>query len=557
MRWSLYLVICAATGCYTGVRAPQQGEDEESSPTDAGSGGADSSGSGETDGQAEEEEVPLFVTHGGLRRLTVAEYDNALRDLLLDDSRPGAEFLPADAMAPFDNDYVGQSPSETLIAGVEKLASEAAERLSADPERLASLSPCTPTGPNDAACLRDFTSSLGRRAFRRPLTELELDGFEQLIDVGTDGADWNLAAASVVRAMLQDPNFLYRVEIGEPVEGVADLVKLTDWEMATRLSFLLWGTIPDDALLDAASDGALSTAAEVRDAAELMLADARARAATERFHSMWLGYAGMGDEGLSADMLVESRALIEQVVFEDEAPWLSLLTAEQTFVTPELALHYGIPAPADPAGDWVAYGDSGRGGILSQGAVLSLGAKFNDTSPTVRGAELRTRLFCQNVELPEGLEVNVDDPPGVDPDACKVERYAAHSEVAACAGCHSLTDGLGFGLENYDATGAFRTTDPGKPQCEIDGEGVVAGIGGFNGPAELGAILVDLPSVKSCAVQQLYRYSSGRAELDSLDTDYLDSVAEAHPDQDIRLADIIIEFAASDAFRFRVVEEEE
>ncbi len=556
MRRGLYLVICAATGCYTGVRAPQQ--DSDDSPT-AGSDSSDSGSSGDS-GDAEgevDEEAPLFATHGGLRRLTVAEFDNALRDLLLDDSRPGAEFLPADAMAPFDNDYVGQSPSETLIVGVEKLASEAAERLLADTTRLASLRPCTPTGPDDAACLREFAGALGRRAFRRPLTALELDGYESLIDFGADGDDWNLAATAVVRAMLQDPNFLYRVEVGEPVDGADDLVKLTDWEMATRLSFMLWGTIPDDALLDAARDGALSTAEQVRDAAELMLADEKAKDTIERFHSMWLGYAGMGNSGLSADMLAESRALIDQVIFEDESPWLSLLTADETFVTPALAEHYGLPAPADPAGGWVPYGDSGRGGILSQGTVLSLGAKFNDTSPTVRGAELRTRLFCQNVELPEGLKVNVDDPPGVDPDACKIERYAAHREPGVCAGCHALTDGLGFGLENYDATGAFRTTDPGKPQCVISGDGDVAEASKFNGPAELGEILVDLPSIKVCAVEQLYRYSSGRAELDSLDTDYLDAVVETYPDQDIRLTDIIIEFAASDAFRFRVVGEEE
>lgn len=565
MRWQTTLLLCATTGCYTGVdTTPAAGEDsaETAGPTrDTAASGSTGGGSeettGESSGDQSEEEGPDFASRGGLRRLTIAEYDNALRDLLDDPTRPAGEFMPADAMAPFDNDYVGQSPSETLIVGVEKLATEAAARLLEDPARLASLSPCTPQGPDDAECLRTFAAAVGRRAFRRPLDSQELDAFEGLIELGVDAADWNAAAAGVVRVFLQDPNFLYRVEIGESVDGRPEVLKLNSWEMATRLSFLLWGTIPDDALLDAAEDDALSTAAEVRAAAELMLADPKAKEAVNRFHSMWLGYAGKSDEGLSGDMLRESEALIERVVFEDGAPWLTLLTAEETFVSDELATHYGLPAPQAAAGDWVDTRGSGRGGLLGQGSVLSLGAKFNDTSPTVRGAELRTRVFCQDVELPEGLEVNVDDPPGVDPDACKIERYAAHRESGACAGCHALTDGLGFGLESYDATGAFRTHDPGKPSCTIDGEGEVIEAGSFNGPGELGAILATLPSVKRCAMRQLYSYASGRAELDDLDEAYLDDVGERFPDQDIQLSDVVIEFAASDAFRFRATTEED
>lgn len=148
-------------------------------------------------------------------------------------------------------------------------------------------------------------------------------------------------------------------------------------------------------------------------------------------------------------------------------------------MTPELAEHYGLPVEHDTA-TWVDYGDSGRGGILSHGSVLSLGAKFDDTSPTTRRLEIRERLMCQTIALPPDSGVNTDDPPpGANPDGCKIERYAQHRSEAACAGCHELTDGIGFGLENYDSSGAFREHDTDRPECPIEGEGLLVEVGEF------------------------------------------------------------------------------
>lgn len=550
MRSALGLFLCGAAACYTGV------DHDPASLGSVGSGDAGENGSeeggGESGDPADPAEVPTFATRSGLRRLSVTEYDNAVRDLVGDDARAGATYLPEDALTPFDNDYRTQEPSEALVLAAEKLAIDAAQRLLADPQRLDALVGCDAIDPE---CLRAFVVQIGRRAFRRPLEPVEVDAFASLHALGVEAGDGRVGAAAVVRAMLQDPNFLYRVEIGDPIDGAPGLVALNDWEIATRLSFFLWGTIPDDGLLDLAAEDGLSSADNVRAQAEAMLDDPRARETVARFHAMWLGYARFEGDGLLGAMRQESDALVQRVVFDEPQSWLSLLASTETFVTPELAEHYGLPEPDSPAGGWVEYGESGRGGILSHGTVLGLGAKFGDTSPTVRGVQLRARLFCMTVEIDPNLEVNVDDPPGVDQDACKWDRYAAHREVGVCAGCHKLVDDIGFGLENYDATGAFRSHDVGMPECEIAGDGEVVGVGAFNGPGELGRLLADVPAVQACAVRQLHRFVTGRSEPDDLDDAFLDELTAEQ--EQVELRALMVEIAASDAFRFRVVQEEE
>ncbi len=542
MRRAMGIVLCGAMGCYAGVEHEDRGTRGSAADDDAVH---DSDGEGPPSGG---EETPTLATRSGLRRLSVAEYDNALRDLVGDDSRPASQFLPADALTPFDNDHDTQAPSEALVLGAEKLASDAADSLLGDTARLEALVGCSPADAADTACLVEFVTRFGRRALRRPLSGDEVAAFSSLHGLGVEQGDWHVAAAAVVRAMLQAPAFLYRVEIGEPIEDAPGIVRLDDFEVATRLSFFLWGTIPDDALLDIAAADGLSTADDVRVRAEAMLGDPRARAAVARVHALWLGYSALPDEGLAADMLRESNALVDRVVFEDEQPWLALLTSRETFLTPDLAEHYGLPA-IDRA-RWVDLDGTGRGGILGHGTVLALGAKFDDTSPTTRGLELRERLLCERIEIPPDLNVNSDDPPGLDPEACKWDRYAAHREVGVCAGCHALLDGLGFGLENYDATGAFRSHDVDKPECVIAGDGEVAGVGSFNGPAELGALLAEMPAARACATKQLYRFVAGRREVDALDEAFLETLGDGD-----ELRPLMVEIAASEAFRFRVVEE--
>jgi hypothetical protein len=488
------------------------------------------------------------VGKSGLRRLTQQEYDNTLFDLLGDEQRLGRG-LPRDSFNPFDNDYRSQAASAVLVEALETLAEQAATELMADPTRRDAVIGCTPVGPADAGCLESFIRSFGRRALRRPLADSEVDALLELQTYSVEDDDFYTGAALVVRALLQDPEFIYRVEIGAPVKGRDGLFALDPFETATRLSYFLWGSTPDDALLDRAEAGELGAADQMRDAATAMLADPKARERVDRFHALWLGYHELPHEqALTNAMRTETGALIQRVVFEDRASWLDLFNANETYIDDTLAEHYGLPLPGGPA--WVPYGDSGRGGILSHASFLSVAGKFGDTSPTQRGRYISTHLLCKPIPPPPP-DVNVDEPPESPDSDCKYDRYAAHRAIGtSCAGCHIQMDPIGFGLENYDQAGQYREHDTGLPECTITGEGTVADVGVFNGPAELGDLLVDSGMLETCAVTQLYRFAMGHEEA-AEDMPYIEAMADAFASGSYQFDTLLVDFVAMDAFRFR------
>ena len=544
------LVGVLASGCYSGLGTDPAGDGTGLTTTGPGDDG-ESGDSGEVPEEAD------MIAPVGLRRLTSHEYDNTLEDLLADDSRSSNLLLPEDLRTPFDNDYTLQDPSLALIEGADLLAADAAARLVADPARRDVVVGCVPSGPGDEACFRSFVTSFGRRAFRRPLSDNEIAAFMSMLDYGIERNDFYTAVDSVVRAALQSPSFLYRVELGTPVQGEPGLFALSDYEVATRLSYFLWGSMPDDALLDLAEVGGLSSSDDVRAVASEMLTHDRALDRVARFHELWMGYESLPFEyELAEAMRTETNALMERVVFAEERPWQDLLRLEETYVDDALATHYGLTPPGGGGASWVPYDDPQRKGLLSHGSFLSLGAKFGDTSPTQRGLLIRTRLFCQNVDPPPpDPNINVDEPPG-DPDACKADRYAAHQVAGtSCNGCHQLVDPIGFGLENYGPDGVYRTHDPGKPECIIDGQGELVGVGEFSGPAELADLMIESGELNRCVATQLYRYAIGRYELAELDENFLDFVAQSVGTEDFRLNELLLEFAAADMFRFRRQEE--
>jgi hypothetical protein len=320
---------------------------------------------------------------------------------------------------------------------------------------------------------------------------------------------FDTAVELLLRSMLQDPEFLYRIETGAAT-GAPGVLELDGYAIATRLSYLVWGTTPDEALLQQAARGVLANPGERRKLAERMLLDQRAREQMHRFHAMWLGYRAIPhDAALVAEFDQETTKLIDRVVFEEKRSYLDLFLSTETYLSARLASHYGLPAPPGGAG-FVNYGESGRAGILSHGSVLAAFSKFSDTSPTQRGIFVRTRLLCEKV-LPPPANVDVDQPPGDDSQVCKYDRYAQHRASPSCAACHDKLDPVGFGLENYDVAGRFRAHDNGLPQCAIAGEGSLAGHGTFSGPAELAQKLVASTKLEECIVRQLYGFAVGRA----------------------------------------------
>ena len=240
----------------------------------------------------------------------------------------------------------------------------------------------------------------------------------------------------------------------------------------------------------------------------MLLADDRARDRVDRFHAMWLGYYELPHAPeLTTAMREETRALLDDVIFDNTRSYLDVFQSDGTFVDDTLAQHYGLPAPGSNQPAWVAYGDSGRQGLLSHGSFLSVAARFGDTSPTQRGLLIRKRLFCEAIPPPPP-DVDVDNPPPSVESNCKWDRYAAHRENGTCRSCHELIDPIGFGLEQFDQNGQFREVEAEYPECEISGDGDVDG-DAFNGPGGLANYLIDNDVLDECLVFQMYRFAMG------------------------------------------------
>jgi hypothetical protein len=501
---------------------------------------------------------PILAVESGARRLSQAELDNTLRDLLGEDTAPASRLLNEDEFRPFDNDYTVQQASDALITSLEAMAEEVAARAVGDADRRAALVPCSPTGPGDAQCFREFLDVLLPRALRRSVTTADVDSYMPLLDFATEdnpvvANDFYTAVKLAVSATIQDPEFLYRVEHGTP-GSTPGLLELDGYEIASRMSYLLWTTMPDDTLFAAAEAGTLTTPEGRRAEATRMLEDPRARLQLHRFHAMWLGYRSIPHTAeLAGAFNRETSALIDRVILDEPGSYLRLFTMNETFVDDTLADHYGLPRPTGGEG-WVSYEGTGRAGILGHGSLLAAFSKFEDTSPTQRGILVRTRFMCEEVPRPPP-EVNADQPPQGAMDAvCKYDRYAEHrDQSSSCAGCHSLTDPIGFGLENYDNAGRYREYDDGLPECIIEGKGEIVGVGEFSSPAELSQLLVDNEYVDACAVRQFMTFAWGRPPSiyeEELLTEMTDSFRGGAYD----FKSFMLAFIASDRFARRAQE---
>jgi len=493
----------------------------------------------------------LKVGPSGAHRLSRDEYDNTVRDLVGDTAAEGFALLPEDAHDPFDNNYLTQIASQALVDAAEQVATDVAQRLIADAPRLQSLLPCTPTGAGDSACLKSFIARFGRRALRRPLTDAEVAEYGALQSFAVEKNDFKIAVGLVVQAMLQDPEFLYRVERGTPAAGLPGTFRLSQWEVASRLSYFLWGSTPPDWLLDAAAAGQLGTPDQVRSAGVRLLGDQHARARVDRFHALWLGFHQLPHPAdLTLAFRTEVGALIQKVVLDDRSDYFQLFTSSQTWANAALVTSYGLPAAAPASGyGWVSYAGTGRRGILSTGAVLSAGAKFGDTSPTQRGIFVRSRLLCEAIKPPPP-DVNVDQKPTSPTSNCKIDRYQAHSANGNCNTCHRHLDPVGFGLEAYDTAGSFRTHDIGEPGCPITGDGVVEGLGSFNGPGGLADLLIQSPAFEGCITTQVFRFAMGRNETPD-DAELITQLTGSFHDSQRRFDQLLLQVVSDARFGYR------
>ena len=489
-----------------------------------------------------------------IRRMTRFEYDNTVRDLLGDTTSPAAGFGAEEEALGFNNNAANLVTSATL-AEKYMLAAEGIALRATDP--MSSKIGCTTA---DDACARQFIAQFGKRAFRRPLTTQESEMFFGWFVTGRTAGDFRSGIQMVIETALQSPPFLYRVEFGVTPTPGEPLVRLDAWETASRLSYFLWGSMPDDKLFAAAEAGQLATSADIAAEAKRMLDDPKARQAVANFHEQWLDYNRLVSVGKDAALFPEwspavgdlmhkeTAAFIEDVIFQGTGDLTSLLTAPYTFMNADLAKFYGVPGPTGQAFVKVQLDPAQRAGIMTLGSLLTINAHSNQTSPVHRGKLVRELLLCDPMPPPPpDVMITAPEP---DPNSTARERFAQHSVAAACRGCHSLMDPLGFGFENYDAMGRFRTVENGKT---IDASGTITASdidGTFVGVVDLSKKLAASKDVRNCYTSQWFRFTFGRGETE-LDSCTLASVGAAFAAKQGNVKELLMAFTQTETFLYR------
>lgn len=499
-----------------------------------------------------------------LRRLTHSQYNNTVRDLLGDYSRPADRFPPED----FVNGFKNQLRTQGMPPLLAEAYSTSAEKLALNAFRAGDvnhLMPCKPASARDTTCRDRFVRDFGLRAFRRPLTDVEVRRYAALFGAPAAKTGQFLEGARVVvEAMLQSPKFLFHVESGPHGE-------FRGYDIASRLAYFLWDTMPDQRLRDAAASGELRTEESLERVARRMLDEPRARAAADEFFGQWLRFdrvlSSVKDRRrypeftpeLSAMMVQETRMLLSNLAWND-GNFMEAFTAEYSFLNSDLASLYGVPAPSGefelvrfPAG-------SHRSGLLGHASFLSSTAGPVETSPTARGIFIRERLLCQHVpNPPPGVNTEVPQPT-VDRPLATRQRMQMHIENPTCASCHRLMDPIGFGLEHYDASGRWREKeviefrDGGKGagkkvELEIDSKGEIAGLASsaFSEPTQIGRLLAGSRACQECVVKQVFRYAFGRMET-SADRETIRRTFAVFRESGFRFKELLVALVGSPQF---------
>lgn len=508
--------------------------------------------------------TPVVITNPGallVRRLTNAEYDRVVADLAGQTTRVSADFPADPKVVGFDNN----AESLTISALHAERYRDAAERIATetlgDPARRAAVIGCSLTGDGRDACLRSFVERFARRAFRRPATETEVQGLLQVAAVAADDPDPDMAAGLVIGAVLQSPSFLFRTEFGESDPARPGQFRLHGYDLAARLSFLLWGTAPDEALLSRAASGELESAAGLEATARSMLADPRTRPGLASFYQQWLRLYTLNavhrdpaqfpswGPALRASMVGETSRVVDDLIWRDGQSFLDLLTTRTTYVDPGLAALYNVTAPSDgwapmQMGDGVA-----RGGLLTQASYLTLTAHTEGSTLIHRGKFVREVLLCETLPSPPA---NIPTIPAPVPGETDIERLERHRTDPGCNNCHRRMDPVGMGMRRYDAIGALQLID--AQMRPIPQTGSLYGFDppDFDGPLALGQRLHDSPEFAQCVVRQVFRYAFGRPEILGAADDgpSLDRVGERFRASGYSFRELLVALVTSDAFRF-------
>ena len=508
-----------------------------------------------------------------LRRLTGTEYLYALHDLFptFDLILPP---LPADIpVNGFDNAAASQEPSDVLISRYETIAGLYAQAATVDGPTAQAVLGCTDwsTAAKATACVTGMLQKEGARIFRRPMTAAETGRYLTSFQGWQAQTDFLGAVQLTLTALLQSPQFIYRVEPLPPDASAGAILPVDPYAMATRLSFFLWESIPDDTLLAAAGANELGTVDQLRAQATRMLDDERAKRVFWDFHRQWLYLDRiLLPEGLTRTAQVDpdwtaatqasaeqETELFVQNTLAGGGTFHDLLLSPSAWVDGEMSRVYGLSAPADPTVFApTTLPGSQRAGVLTRVAFLAGYSHAGATSPPVRGNGIELRLLC---ELP------ISPPPGVNlsqpmaaPDAgpeTNRELFEQRTSPPMCQGCHAGLNGIGFGFESYDAAGHFQTTDDGLP---VDATGTLIGadVGGpFDGALQLSKMLSTSETVHACAAESWVRFALGRAPV-AAESPGITSLASSFLQDGGDVRGLMLAIVTSPTFRQRVVEDD-
>ncbi|MEM7437794.1 MAG: DUF1592 domain-containing protein, partial [Myxococcota bacterium] len=525
-------------------------------------GGPDGDGGGTINDQVA---AQLCVVDTPIRRLTRFEYNNTVRDLLGDDTNPADVLPPEEEVAGFNNQAGAYTTSDLLVEQYMKVAEGIAERAVQNLGPL--LEGCDPGSQGEAFCGAEFIERFGSRAYRRPMTPDDIARLQGLFDFAVADPDlgtFNDGIQLVIEALLQSPNFLYRAEYGTgtPVEG--DVVPFTSWEMATKLSYMLWNTMPDEALFEAARNGELETPEQIGAQAARMIKDDRARDTIRNFHRQWLLLTEL--ENVTKDQAVypnynaglrplweqEIETFIEHVILDENGSLQDLLTADYSFMNEELANFYGDDVVGEVSGESfqrVELDPTRRSGVLTSAALMATHANLNQSSPVFRGKFVREQLMCDSLPLPPNDLII--EPPELDPNKTTKEQFEEIGADPACASCHALMNPIGFAFEHYDGIGQWRDEQSGKP---IDAVGEVVLTedldGTYDGAVELGQALANSPEVQECVASQWFRFAYNRS-VTQVDSCSFDQLSDRFAASNFSIRELLVALTQTNAFLYR------
>jgi hypothetical protein len=455
------------------------------------------------------------------------------------DTREGASLRSLEIMGPLNPDSASESASRRRVLI------------------------CHPaTAADEPRCARTILSTLARRAYRRATTDEDLELLLRFYQEGRAGGGFDAGIELALQRILVSPSFLFRTEFDPPNAPSSGVYRISDVELASRLSFFLWSSIPDDELLDLATQGKLHEPAVLERQTRRMLADRRSRAFTTNFAGQWLSVRRLQDivpdpylfpdygDTLALAFQQETELFFDSIVREDR-PALDLLTADYTFVNERLAQHYGIPQVKGVNFRRVVLAeDSPRRGLLGKGAILTVTALPNRTSPVVRGKwVLQNLLGTPPPDPPPNVPALQENGNQITKVLTTRERLEQHRANAVCASCHKLMDPLGFALENFDAVGKYRAFDENFQP--IDNSGVYADGSRIDGVAGLRQVLVNHSGqFLNNLTNTILTYALGRG-LESSDASVVRSILHEAAPQNYCLSSIVLGIVKSGPFQMR------